>query len=995
MNETDYSENFIQASKANKLKFKEELQALNNPSQMATLKGPLTKAFSLFNDSKLVRSGCNKVIMIMTDGHYDNVDEVFRMYNSEKTVRVFSFKIGRDMENPEKIRKLACDNNGEYYHVVTLADINEHVYEYIPVLSRSMALMGVHETTWSNVFIGYLDKELKIAVARPAFVNNTSFLAKLKPKKTYKLRINMGNTTNYFYGDMSNISLINNYSNQSYSHDLIEVMQEHKEIYQYEYEIKDEDDDDDEENSEKALLKKASDILKEQPVLLGVVGVDVPVLRLISKVSPKYQMGVGIYIIMIDNNGFLVFHPSIKRELGKGDFDSKGTSQSIDLDIFEIPINNDEEFESLEHEMIDQKTNNKTLMNWKREGLRVIKRRTEYVYTSVNNTPFSVAIASPSSFGRYYIELPVEKEKEYEKVINVIMNPNSPDKKKFDTLIQLYNCSYSYQLLSVKLLSGNLITRQNLDYCLRYLLQDSDQVLAIKSDLILHNIYYHLFNYSIFTAYPNLAKSSFYGTYSGITFYLPVTFFRKKTVEPGSMTSESSVNTGSGSNSSTASDTSSTTTTTSTTTASTTPSDGSDGSELPEKDFILEAYNMSQNLFSTESSKHTYSFEKTYYTRAVEFSDYLRASYNEMEPVFIYFLNETSKESKSDTISATTPLWLDKVPASVTGVVYDGQKLQDILFTTAQTCDQDSCSNLCSSPDLNVTCYLVDEHGIVIMSNQIAQNNNSVISQPLYKVNPWLMLQLEIEGLYDLIVTGNKLQDCNKPPIIYNSAARLFNILNFLMKSIFVIANQLSNSFYSFFSTSIYIKMNDLFLLTNAQSASTSKQTVQEINQNEWRIRNSHCFHFGIYSFNITKWKERDASELKVWCNSTETRHYLAGYLQHSNLLMLIVEDEHEINKCGNINFNSTKRPESWNSRVLAKNQQVNDSMKIDKNNYTINRYRKKPKHCHNYYPNESLIFECAISPASKKFQFFQLTLFNTYFLIIFFLNFFDYLNIL
>jgi voltage-dependent calcium channel alpha-2/delta-4 len=93
--------------------------------------------------------------MIITDGHADDVDSVFAEYNSDKRVRVFSFKIGRDMTNPQEIKDLACKNNGEYYHVVTLTDINEHVYEYISVLSRPMALTGTSETTWSNVFIGY------------------------------------------------------------------------------------------------------------------------------------------------------------------------------------------------------------------------------------------------------------------------------------------------------------------------------------------------------------------------------------------------------------------------------------------------------------------------------------------------------------------------------------------------------------------------------------------------------------------------------------------------------------------------------------------------------------------------------------------------------------------------------------------------------------------------------------------------------------------------
>jgi len=99
-------------------------------------------------------------------------------------------------------------------------------------------------------------------------------------------------------------------------------------------------------------------------------------------------------------------------------------------------------------------------------------------------------------------------------------------KKRFDTNIQLYNCSYSYQKLADRTISP----KQFNDYCIKHLFQDADQVLAIKSDLVLHNIYYNAYNYSMFYDRPNLIRSSFYGTYSGITFYIPVTLFRPKTV---------------------------------------------------------------------------------------------------------------------------------------------------------------------------------------------------------------------------------------------------------------------------------------------------------------------------------------------------------------------------------------------------------------------------------------------------------------------------------
>ena len=59
-----------------------------------------------------------------------------------------------------------------------------------------------------------------------------------------------------------------------------------------------------------------------------------------------------------------------------------------------------------------------------------------------------------------------------------------------------------------------------------------------------------------------------------------------------------------------------------------------------------------------------------------------------------------------------------------------------------------------------------------------------IVGQPLYKVNPWLMMQLELQGLYDLIVAGNKLQDCKSPPIALSSATKLFSFIGFLFKTV-------------------------------------------------------------------------------------------------------------------------------------------------------------------------------------------------------------------
>ena len=827
------------------------------------------------------------------------------------------------------------------------------------------------------------------------------------------------------------------------------------------------------------------DALKEQQVLLGVVGVDVPVLRLISKVSPKFQMGVGIYIIMLDNNGFIVFHPSIKRELTNAAVDSKGTSQSIDLEKFEIPINNSDEFENLEHEMIDEATNNKTLENWKREGLRVTRRKTEYVYTSVDNSPFSVAIASPNSFGRYYIDLPPEKESDYTDQINKLIKDNI-----YDTQIAVYNCTYNFTKLTQKITNPTVYS----DFCIRYLFEDTSQVLAIKSDLVLHDIYYNIFNFSIFSTHPNLVRSSFYGTFSGITFYMPVKIYRSppplqtfyvpikpakaKTKSPKTTRkvttstdftihglteplSEMTINAELASPFWQWPGTKKKYASKEPTKAEIVASISFNNSALPlNENMSNDTYFESKNLFSSEGAKHTYSFEKEYYTRSIEFSDYLRTVYNQTEPVVIYFLNETSDvATRRDTVAATLPIWLDKVPTAVTGVVYDAKLLQQILFENFMLpdCTHHTCKNLCSEQRaMNVTCYLVDEHGIVVLSTmqrllpKFFKERETPMGQPLYKVNPWLMKQLEYDGVYELVIPGPTLQECRQPSTQFNSANGLIGLVQLIILNVFNLFSYFLQQLVLMFSIGFIVEVtmpNYLIQPTNAQILRNPTLADRiEIFNNEWRIKNSHCYYFGIYSFNISKWKELDSSEYKTWCNSTSGAHlglgphprrYLAGYVKHSNLLMLVVEDEFELIHCGNMSqiINKHTKPQAGDnnndnlnnitnttsnftietisdaqSRIeLKKKEEEKDfgiikisdfsdmyeigedeignfsnstqiSIYNRKNDFMINRYRRRPDHCHNIFPNEKEFLPCsyAISMHTEIFNYVLIFIFLT-----------------
>ena len=106
-NETDYRDKFVQAGKTNKNTFIDKLTHFKNTSNLANFDVALVKSFELLLNKNLGRHtcGCNKVIMILTDGTAENSEQVFKKYNWDngRQVRVFTFLIGRDQSDPRQV----------------------------------------------------------------------------------------------------------------------------------------------------------------------------------------------------------------------------------------------------------------------------------------------------------------------------------------------------------------------------------------------------------------------------------------------------------------------------------------------------------------------------------------------------------------------------------------------------------------------------------------------------------------------------------------------------------------------------------------------------------------------------------------------------------------------------------------------------------------------------------------------------------------------------
>lgn len=147
------------------------------------------------------------------------------------------------------------------------------------------------------------------------------------------------------------------------------------------------------------------------------------------------------------------------------------------------------------------------------KGSRLLKRVTEYVYAPIFNTPFSIILASPNSFGHYFIKA-IDQPEFYDNRVKGLFYSD------VKTLIQLLNCTYKFYDFVKK----TTIKIDRFDSCITEVLSFPDHILAIKLDLVLNEHIYESTEDIVFVQYPDAIKSLFYGSYSGVTFHQAVKY---------------------------------------------------------------------------------------------------------------------------------------------------------------------------------------------------------------------------------------------------------------------------------------------------------------------------------------------------------------------------------------------------------------------------------------------------------------------------------------
>ncbi|XP_041349649.1 voltage-dependent calcium channel subunit alpha-2/delta-2-like [Gigantopelta aegis] len=165
---------FVQANHRNKQRLSRDVDMLK-ASGMANYKVGLKFVFEQFekfsnSTDPLAGSGCNKVIMLLTDGGTDNAEEIFKHYNwPNKTVRVFTYAIGPTANPTTAIRWMACANRGFFSQIPAMGAIRAKVQDYIPVLSRPQVLLDLKHFQWGDLYYDHLGLGMMTSVTLPVY----------------------------------------------------------------------------------------------------------------------------------------------------------------------------------------------------------------------------------------------------------------------------------------------------------------------------------------------------------------------------------------------------------------------------------------------------------------------------------------------------------------------------------------------------------------------------------------------------------------------------------------------------------------------------------------------------------------------------------------------------------------------------------------------------------------------------------------------------------
>ncbi|ETN81788.1 von Willebrand factor type A domain protein [Necator americanus] len=247
--------------------------------------------------------GCENVIMLITDGAPNNYKEIFDLYNKDKKVRFFSFLIGEEAIDFEQVKNMACNNRGYMVHVQNMADVEDKVQHYIRTMSRPIGQhagdLQVGDAMWSGVYRERLYLPRPETFAEPVPITNQSYAVM---NKMAARRVSP-----QLWSSLLPLFLL------SLSLHVFTPYLPRPETFAEPVPIT---------NQSKIRLQKTEArgrmfvTTVSFPVIvnrtfMGVAAVNIPLTELNQQAHPS-NIGGRSYFFMLDQNGFIMFHPQLR-----------------------------------------------------------------------------------------------------------------------------------------------------------------------------------------------------------------------------------------------------------------------------------------------------------------------------------------------------------------------------------------------------------------------------------------------------------------------------------------------------------------------------------------------------------------------------------------------------------------------------------------------------------------------------------------------------------
>ncbi|KAK2144770.1 hypothetical protein LSH36_732g00005 [Paralvinella palmiformis] len=248
---------FVQANHWNKQILRDFVSQLTS-KDMASYIAAFEFAFEEFkkldelqNRTNGLGAMCNKVIMFLTDGGTEMPEEVFEKYNSNQTVRIFSYAVGPTANPVAAVRWIACNNKGFFYR--------------IPAMGAIRSTVQKHVSAFHSV-LGELDRDVEYS---DQYLDQFTFhkflshgLAESQTQDAY---------WTYLYTDNLGLGLMTTVTMPVYNRTLDAANQ----------------------------------------TILGVMGTDITLLEM-EEFTKTQKLGPNGYVLSINTNGYILIHPDLK-----------------------------------------------------------------------------------------------------------------------------------------------------------------------------------------------------------------------------------------------------------------------------------------------------------------------------------------------------------------------------------------------------------------------------------------------------------------------------------------------------------------------------------------------------------------------------------------------------------------------------------------------------------------------------------------------------------